>query len=382
MPFVSFETRAYKNNLDPSRVSPYGQIVAPGDVTDKVFSYKPYISPVVRRPTEGIELKERTPASLTIMQADGTAILLNNSAGNGAGGLVAKEHSFGNRMVPYGVGQEGLEKYYTDFTLLQVQESREEKMQVMQTFGEDFIFFFGEKTRFISCAGVFVNSLDFNWRTIWWENYDKYLRGTRCVEQRARVYLSYEDVVIEGYIVSANATDMADSPHQIPFRFTMLMTNYMSLAAANLDVMRSLRNGGNVLNSEFLSSRGLDVTSGGEYVDMDESFLGTQAMALFGTTSPEQAIALLSSGGAGQIGGNAGNLAGSNKGFMQDRAGVGLGGQKLPGQAPLGAVFGDATHNGKNLSNLAGKKGSSQVFGSSMEKTHSLSAVDFGSGLA
>ena len=115
---------------------------------------------------------------------------------------------------------------WTDFSLQSVQESRREKVQLVETFGESYTFFSGEHARILNCNGVLVNSASHNWRASFWANYDKYFRGTKLVERNARVYLSWDDIIVQGYMLSANASETADQPHAIPFSFALLLVRY------------------------------------------------------------------------------------------------------------------------------------------------------------
>jgi len=118
---------------------------------------------------------------------------------------------------------------WTNFSLQQVKELRKEKVQVIQTFGEDYSFFFGETPRVMSFSGTLLNSQSHSWRAEFWNNYDKYFRGTQLVRNKARLYMIYDDILLQGYMLAAQATDNANLPHQIPFGFSMLITSYVNV---------------------------------------------------------------------------------------------------------------------------------------------------------
>lgn len=119
---------------------------------------------------------------------------------------------------------------YSNFLLSGVQESRQEKYQVMETFGAPYIFFFGERPRLYQYSGILLNSLDFQWRSEFWANYDEVLRGTRLVERQARIVLTYDDLVVEGYALQATASEDAQNPQMVQFTFQLFVTNYLSTA--------------------------------------------------------------------------------------------------------------------------------------------------------
>jgi hypothetical protein len=83
----------------------------------------------------------------------------------------------------------------------------------------------------IAVTGVLLNTEDFNWRAEFWDNYENILRGTRCVQNKARVYLSWDDIVVEGYILKAEAQEQAQNPNYLTFNFVMFLTNYTNVSS-------------------------------------------------------------------------------------------------------------------------------------------------------
>lgn len=167
----------------------------------------------VRRPLRGLEIKDDTHAVIRVIRATGAEVDLVNSSYKGGTGPA-----------------------YTNFILQNVTETREEKTQIVETFGEDYIFFFGERPRMLAVEVALINSLDFNWEAEFWENYNLYLRGTRCAELGARVYMFYDDNIVEGYMISAQASKNAQIPMQVNLQYTMVLTNY-----SNVSFLRSSR---------------------------------------------------------------------------------------------------------------------------------------------
>jgi hypothetical protein len=162
-----------------------------------------------RRPVRGLEIKEDTYAMIKVIGADGLEVPLMDSG--------RKE------------GYTGV----TNFILQQVQENRAEKQQILETFGDSYVFFFGESPKMLSCTAVLVNSNDFNWEAEWWWNYDNYLRGTKLVEMGARAYLSYDDTVVEGYFMRASVTKDANNPLQAMLQFEFFVTSYTNVSLIN-----------------------------------------------------------------------------------------------------------------------------------------------------
>lgn len=163
---------------------------------------------IARRPTRGLEIKDDTYAIIKLVRNDGEELPVFDSS------------------LPDGTSTSG----YANFLLQSVQEMRMEKHQIVETFGESYIFFFGEAPRFINVQAVLINSHDFNWEAEWWENYDKVWRGTKSVEQGARTYLFYDDNIVEGYMLQAQATKVSDQPFLVNITFKMFLTNYTNVS--------------------------------------------------------------------------------------------------------------------------------------------------------
>jgi hypothetical protein len=117
-----------------------------------------------------------------------------------------------------------------NFILQSVSEARMEKHQIVETFGESYIFFFGESPRFLDVQAVLVDSQDFNWYAEFWENYNTYLRGTKSVEMGARTYLFYDDNIVEGYMLQAQAQKVSDAPLMARLSFRLYLTSYQNIS--------------------------------------------------------------------------------------------------------------------------------------------------------
>lgn len=166
----------------------------------------------VRRPVRGITLKEDTFATMRVVTGDGKHILLTDAGG---------KHGTQNLRQT---------EVYSNFLLQQVNEERMEKQQILETFGEPYIFLFGERARMVTFSGVLLNTFDFNWEAEWWENYELYLRGTRCVENDARVFIAYDQTLVSGYIIGSSSGKNTQEPNHVNFQFTMFLTGYTNFS--------------------------------------------------------------------------------------------------------------------------------------------------------
>jgi len=187
---------------------------------------------IARRPTRGLEIKSDTYATLTVRTAQNKVIPLVDSS------------------LPDGLNSTG----YANFLLQSVSESRMEKHQIIETFGASYVFFFGEQPRFLDIAAQLINSNDFNWEAEWWANYNTYLRGTKLVEMGARCYLSYDDNIVEGYLMMANAVKTSDQPHLVPLQFKFFVTNCTNVS--------NVGNPNFPIRSSAMLPSGIQLTSG------------------------------------------------------------------------------------------------------------------------
>ncbi len=168
----------------------------------------------IRRPLRGIQVKPNTYAMLRVKTSTGVDIPLFDSSSS---------YYEGDNKI-------GRSLNYANFLIQNLTESRAEKQQIIETFGEDYVFFFGERPRFLDVSGVLINTQDFNWKSEFWTNYDQYLRGTKLVERNARLYFHFDDVVVEGYLIGASVTGDSSQPHLMPFQFQLFVTNYAILS--------------------------------------------------------------------------------------------------------------------------------------------------------
>lgn len=168
----------------------------------------------IRRPLRGIQVKPNTYSTLRVRTATGKTIPLLDSSG-----------------YPDDPNADtGRSDNYANFLIQNLRESRAEKQQIIETFGEDYVYFFGERPRFLEVSGMLINTADFNWKAEFWSNYDQHLRGTKLVEQNARLYFYFDDTVVEGYMIAASTVGDSQQPHLMPFQFQLFVTNYAILS--------------------------------------------------------------------------------------------------------------------------------------------------------
>jgi len=229
------------------------------DITTGTYSRRAGLDSV-RRPLRGVEIKEDTYAILKLIKADGTAVPLLDS-----GSITGESEDYAN------------------FILQGMQEARMERHQIFDTFGEPYIFFFGEAPRFLDVKAIILNTNDFNWEAEWWENYDKYLRGTKSVEMGARTYLFFDDTILEGYMLNASCIKASTAPYTLALTFRLFLTNYSNISFAgdpNFPIRESVD-----------LPPGVELTNGDAFEKLQKAYRGANTEAMVDEKYSESNIA-------------------------------------------------------------------------------------------
>jgi len=158
-------------------------------------------APAIRRPLRGMERKEDSYASIKIVSAGGKPKKLKNSSSTGPS------------------------EYYYNFLLQDYAEQRMEKSQIIETFGQSYVYFFGERTTSIQFRGLLLDTQDFNWKAEFLYNYDKFFRGTRLVAGGYRAFIRVGDDLIGGYLAAMTVSNSTTGPDEIPFTFDLIVTD-------------------------------------------------------------------------------------------------------------------------------------------------------------
>lgn len=166
----------------------------------------------VRRPLRGFQAEKDTYAYLRVISSDN------------------RDLDFLDSGSPVAESDIGKSRTYSNFLLQRVAINRSELRQFVKTFGLTYLFLFGENPIMVNVSGMLLHSVDFPWDEEWWSNYEDRLRATRVAEQGARVYLSYERTLVEGYILDAGTQRDAAQPYGVPLTFTMVATAVRFLA--------------------------------------------------------------------------------------------------------------------------------------------------------
>ena len=156
----------------------------------------------IRRPLDGITIKDDTYGFMRVVTEDGRELTLS-----------------GNSNIPY-----------AGFLVTHWDQPQQEKMSILETMGDtDYLYFYGRKVRSYTINGVLLNTEDFNWKTRWLVNYDQYLRGTQLAKSRARMYLYVDGSVIEGYLANTSIANDQGQRNMVSFSSMVLVTDYLDV---------------------------------------------------------------------------------------------------------------------------------------------------------
>src|SRR5690606_35753783 len=162
----------------------------------------------------------------------------------------------------------------TKFFLESVQENREEKVQVIDTFGQWIAFFFGSRPEVYTYSGTLLNARNHDWKNEFQENYEHFLRGSKAVEYSATILLQYDDVLVEGYMLNCSISLNGGMHNAVPFQFNMLVLNRSPLNPRGILGLRAARSGASAAELALFNTmqEALDLTQTGR-IDELETFL-------------------------------------------------------------------------------------------------------------
>lgn len=133
------------------------------------------------------------------------------------------------------------ELYFPYAGLEAVNEMSEEKVQIFEGFDAHKLLFFGRKVKVWSFQVMVMNGVrpaaseglspeDFKLQNMDFANelyrrYEAYYSGTKCVEMQARCFMTYEDRIVEGYLVMMSKPLNAQVPGAVTVTLTMILSH-------------------------------------------------------------------------------------------------------------------------------------------------------------
>lgn len=141
-------------------------------------------------------------------------------------------------------------QYMTNkFFLTDIQESKQELAQVIETFGGDSsLFFFGEKTKIYKFGGQLFETGNaytktpqkYLWASSLHDLYEKHARATQCAQAGNEILLSFKNAHLFGYITNLNIAHSSQNNNLASFSFTMIVREH-KLLNEDIDELYSIR---------------------------------------------------------------------------------------------------------------------------------------------
>lgn len=122
-------------------------------------------------------------------------------------------------------GPDGLICASDNFILASIDETDQEKMSMVFTFGDPVMFGGTERQpRLYSYSGFLVDTEKSGPGSSYWRTmYERYFRGSACAEKKAVIELLYRDQWRLGYMVGTRPSLSSDRPQLTPFSFVLFV---------------------------------------------------------------------------------------------------------------------------------------------------------------
>ena len=122
------------------------------------------------------------------------------------------------------IGESFLLPEFSKFFLEGVNESHSERSQIVQTFNDWYVYFYGQTPPVYRFSGHLLNTVNYNWKNEFMYLYENFWRGTKAVELGAKIAITYDYQQVQGYILNINTNINALTDKAAPFNFDMLVT--------------------------------------------------------------------------------------------------------------------------------------------------------------
>ena len=116
-------------------------------------------------------------------------------------------------------------KAYVGFILTGVQESHNEKLEVINLPGDTFAsYFYGAAPRQFNFSGILLNTDQDQWRDSFEELYEKYLRGSVSSRNFSIVQISYNGRIVSGWLTNLSQQLNSENDYYATFNFSIMVS--------------------------------------------------------------------------------------------------------------------------------------------------------------
>ena len=122
---------------------------------------------------------------------------------------------------------------FIDFLLTSVQESFQEKVQIVESLSDNFIVYtFGQRAPTFSYSGTLLNTYQDDQRVWMMRLYQDILRGTQLARRRKLARLRYDSVIVSGVFTMHTQSLQGDMRDSAQFQFSFIPTQYVIFTPA------------------------------------------------------------------------------------------------------------------------------------------------------
>ncbi len=142
-------------------------------------------------------------------------------------GLRPNKNYYATIMSPNGmlnssyIDAKKLTNFNNNFLVQSMTFSRDEKMQVIETFGENYVYFFGNRSPVANFRGLLLNSQTFEWFAEFDTNYVNSFRGTRAAARGQEITITVDGVIYYGHIHNVSYDLNSEQPQSLGVSFSM-----------------------------------------------------------------------------------------------------------------------------------------------------------------
>jgi len=116
------------------------------------------------------------------------------------------------------------------FVIQQVNEVDEERVGPRYTFGNPMIYGHGRSARVFTYGGWLIDNIkDGSAQAQWTVAYNKYLRGSKCIQNKCFAEVYYRNKIRQGYLMHTNLTEDASQPSRAQFAFTFFVIRELTV---------------------------------------------------------------------------------------------------------------------------------------------------------
>jgi len=112
------------------------------------------------------------------------------------------------------------------FLIQQVSEVDDERIGPRYNFGTPLVYSVGRSARIYTYGGWLIDNIkDGSAQAQWWVAYNKYMRGSKCIQNKCFAEIYYRNKIRRGYLMHTNMSEDAAQPSRAQFAFSFFVTS-------------------------------------------------------------------------------------------------------------------------------------------------------------